>query len=63
MDTVSAEEEITYQELNRLAVQQLRDSFIGKVGWYVVSIKLDLEARNIIERIPGTSPHKLRMKK
>jgi len=35
----------------------------SKVGWYVVSVKLDLEARNIIERIQKTNPHKFRMKK
>jgi hypothetical protein len=53
--------EITYQELNRLAVKDLKDSFDGKVGWYLVTVKLDLEARGIIERIPKTSPHKVRL--
>ena len=55
--------EITYQELNDLAVKKLSANFDGKVPWYVVSVKLDLEAREIIERIPKTSPHKLRLKK
>jgi len=55
--------EITYQELNDLAVKKLSPNFDGKVPWYVVSVKLDLEAREIIERIPKTSPHKLRLKK
>ncbi len=54
--------EITYQELSDLAEKDLADSFDGKVVWYVVSVKLDLEARGVIERIPKTSPHQLRMK-
>lgn len=60
MQTLSERAEITYQELDKLAVRELKDSFDGKVGWYVVTVKLDLEARNLIERIPGTSPHKIR---
>ncbi|WP_273566982.1 DUF6958 family protein [Maribacter halichondriae] len=61
MSTLKNNKEITYQELNRLAVEELKSSFDGKVGWYVVSVKLDLEARNIIERVANTSPHKIRL--
>jgi len=53
--------EITYQDLSKQAVNELSSTFDGKVAWYVVSVKLDLEARGIIERIPKTSPHKIRM--
>lgn len=59
--TVQKRKEITYKELNDLAVEKLTATFDGKVAWYVVSVKLDLEARKIIERIPKTSPHKLKM--
>lgn len=62
LETIKTHKEITYQDLNIKAIDQLTDTFDGKVGWYIVSVKLDLEARNIIERIPKTSPHKLRMK-
>jgi len=58
---VSKHNEITYEELNDRAIQDLSATFDGKVGWYVVTVKLDLEARGIIERIPRTSPHQLRM--
>jgi len=60
--TVKKHGEITYEDLSDLAEKKLMKSFDGKVVWYIVSVKLDLEARNIIERIPKTSPHKLRMK-
>lgn len=61
--TIESRKEITFDELSDLAVEKLSDTFDGKVMWYIVTVKLDLEARNIIERIPKTSPHKLRLKK
>jgi len=61
--TIEEYKEITYSELSDLAVEKLSNTFDGKVVWYIVVVKLDLEARKIIERIPKTSPHKLRMKK
>lgn len=62
LDTIKQYGEISYSDLNDLAVDKLTDTFDGKVPWYVVSVKLDLEARGIIERVPKTSPHKVRMK-
>lgn len=61
LDTIKKEKVITYSELSDRAIDDLSPTFDGKVVWYVVSVKLDLEARKIIERIPKTSPHQLRM--
>ncbi len=55
--------EISFDELTDLAVKELSESFDGKVVWYMVTVKLDLEARKLIERVPKTSPHKLRLVK
>lgn len=33
---------------------------IGSLGWYTTTVKLDLEARGLIERVPGVSPQRLR---
>lgn len=38
----------------------LADSFEGSAGWYYTTVKLDLEARGEIERIPGSSPQQIR---
>lgn len=62
IETIEKHREISYEELNDLAVKKLTESFDGKVVWYIVTVKLDLEARGIIERLPKTRPHKLRMK-
>jgi len=65
-DTLSAilkeHAEISYQEMNKLAVSRLKGHFRGSVPWYVVTVKLDLEARGVIERIPGTLPHRIRLR-
>lgn len=61
--TVKKRKEISFEELTDVAVNKLSETFDGKVVWYIVTVKLDLEARKLIERIPKTSPHKLRMKK
>ena len=62
LDKLKKRGEITFQELNDLAVKELSGSFDGKVTWYMVTVKLDLEAREIIERVPKTSPHKVKIK-
>jgi SOS response regulatory protein OraA/RecX len=61
LKTIEEHKEITYEKLDELAVKKLSSTFDGKVSWYIVTVKLDLEARGIIERIPKTSPHKLKM--
>ena len=32
----------------------------ASVSWYVTTVKLDLEARGLIERVPGARPQRLR---
>jgi len=61
LSIVKSQGEITYAKMNDLAEDQLEGKFDGKIPWYVVTVKLDLEARGILERIPKTSPHKLRL--
>ena len=33
---------------------------LGSINWYVTTVKLDLEAKGIIERVPNASPQYLR---
>ncbi|HJW16557.1 MAG TPA: MmcQ/YjbR family DNA-binding protein [Flavisolibacter sp.] len=53
--------EVTHTELMELLYQNVKDSFQGGVQWYGETVKLDLEARKIIERT-GTKPEKYRLK-
>lgn len=54
--------ELTHTELMELLYQQVKDSFEGGVQWYGETVKLDLEARNIIKRTDAT-PAKYRLSK
>ncbi len=62
LSIIEEHETITYQDANDLVIDRLEGKFDGKIPWYVVTIKLDLEARGIIERVPKTSPHQIRIK-
>lgn len=63
LEAIQEYDEISFEKLSDLAVERLTKTFDGKVIWYIVTVKLDLEARGIIERIPQTSPHEIRIKK
>jgi hypothetical protein len=54
--------ELTHTELMEKLYANIKDSFEGGVQWYGETVKLDLEARKIIERT-GTKPDKYRLRK
>lgn len=53
--------EIVFRELPAYVGERLAD-FDGSIGWYTTTVKLDLEARGEIERIPKSNPQRLRRK-
>lgn len=60
LNSLSDSPTLTLDALVKDVGKRLKD-FDGKVGWYVVTVKLDLEARGEIERVPKTSPHELKL--
>jgi len=34
---------------------------LGSVSWYTTTVKLDMEVRGLIERVPGSKPQRLRI--
>lgn len=61
LETIHAHEEITFKQLTEEVRENLEGQFEGSVPWYVTTVKLDLEARGVIERIPKKSPQQLRL--
>lgn len=53
--------ELSYHDVNKEAQKKLDGFFDGKVPWYVVSVKLDLEARGMIERIPADGSDRIKI--
>lgn len=61
LDAVQDRGEISFKELIEDVRRRLTGKFDGSINWYVTTVKLDLEARAVIERIPRSSPQRLRM--
>ena len=53
--------ELTHTELFSRLNKALKNKFSGNVSWYGETVKLDLEARKIIERT-ASKPQKYRLK-
>ena len=51
--------EISFKELTADVKRKLDDRLDGSISWYVTTVKLDLEARGVIERLPGSRPQLL----
>jgi hypothetical protein len=59
--TILNDTELTHTELMEQLYDSVKDIFEGGVQWYGETVKLDLEARKIIERT-GAKPDKYRMR-
>jgi hypothetical protein len=53
--------ELTHTELFKQLNKRLKGKFSGNVSWYAETVKLDLEARKLIERT-SSKPPKYRLK-
>lgn len=63
LDAIESRGELPFLDLAAAVTQRLEADFEGSIGWYVTTVKLDLEARGLIERIPGQGPQVLRLTK
>lgn len=61
LETVNTHGEIRFRDLTREVESRLAGRFDGSVPWYVTTVKLDLEARGEIERVPYVTPQRLRV--
>jgi hypothetical protein len=61
VETLRAAGEMAFKDLTEEVRHILAGRFDGSISWYVTTVKLDLEARGIIERIPGKIPQRLRL--
>jgi hypothetical protein len=61
LSSLQANEEMTFRALTEDVEAKLTGRFEGSIPWYVTTVKLDLEARGEIERIPQSSPQRLRL--
>lgn len=63
IDILETEGEMTFQALNDAVGAKLDGKFQGSIGWYYTTVKLDLEARGMLERVSKSSPQRIRLVK
>jgi hypothetical protein len=56
LETLKRDGTMPFMELAALIEDQLHGRFDGSVMWYYTTVKLDLEARGEIRRVPKTQP-------
>lgn len=61
VDSIQERGIMPFADLAAAVETRLPRDFDGSVGWYTTSVKLDLEARGLIERVPARSPQQLRL--
>jgi hypothetical protein len=47
---------MTFTQLGALVEEELHTAFTGSILWYYTTVKLDMEARGEIRRVPNSRP-------
>ena len=63
LSTMRTQKEITFMNLSRAVEKEVNGTFNGSVMWYVTTVKLDLEARGELKRVPNSRPQLVKLAK
>jgi hypothetical protein len=58
---LETQKEITFMNLARAVAKEVDGNFDGSVTWYVTTVKLDMEARGEIRRVPNSRPQLVKL--
>jgi len=61
LSTLEIEKEMTFMNLSRAVEKKVNGNFDGSVTWYVTTVKLDMEARGEVKRVPNSRPQLVRL--
>jgi hypothetical protein len=61
--TLRVHKEMPFMKLSRAVEKEVRGKFEGSVMWYVTTVKLDLEARGDVKRVPNSRPQIVKLGK
>jgi hypothetical protein len=61
MCVLKKEKEISFKNLSRAVEKEVKGNFEGSVTWYVTAVKLDLEARGVVKRVPNSRPQVVKL--
>ena len=63
LSNLRAKKEMTFMNLSRAVEKELNGDFEGSVTWYVTTVKLDMEARGEVKRVPNSRPQLVKLAK
>ena len=58
---LKTEKEISFMKLSRAVEKEVKGKMEGSVTWYVTTVKLDLEARGLVKRVPNSRPQLVKL--
>jgi len=58
---LQTQKQMTFMNLSRAVEKEIHGNFEGSVTWYVTTVKLDMEARGEIKRVPNSRPQLVRL--
>ena len=61
VSALAAGGEYTFGALRAAVAERLAGAFDGSISWYFTTVKLDLEARGVLEHAPRSSPQRIRL--
>jgi hypothetical protein len=61
LSALRSQKEMTFMNLSRAVEKEVCGKFEGSVMWYVTTVKLDLEARGKVKRVPHSRPQLLKL--
>lgn len=61
--TLRQNEEMPFMKLARAVEKEMHGKFDGSVTWYVTTVKLDMEARGEVRRVPNSRPQLVKLVK
>ena len=63
LSTLRKHKEMPFMKLSNAVEKEVDGKFEGSVMWYVTTVKLDLEARGDVKRVPKSRPQLVRLGK
>jgi hypothetical protein len=63
MTALRIQKEMSFMNLSRAVEKEVNGTFEGSVNWYVTTVKLDLEARGTVQRVPNSRPQLVKLVK
>jgi hypothetical protein len=61
--TLKQNKEMPFMKLAQAVAKEINGTFEGSVTWYVTTVKLDMEARGEVKRVPNSRPQLVKLVK